>query len=337
MVVGAAGAEAVAALDELGRERAGVRHHLLAVVGEFRPQRLAEGHGLGGDDVHQRAALAARENLAIELGGDLLVVREDQAAARAAERLVRGGGDHVRMRERARVHARGHQARDVRDVRHEERAHRIGDGAEAREVDDARVGAVAADDHLRLGLEGDLLDGVVVEKLGGGIQAVLGDLVEGAAEVGLQAMAQVAAALDGKAQDRVARLEERHERRDVGVGAAVRLDVGKAALEELLGALAGDVLDLVVELAAAVVALAGVALGVLVGEPAAGRVHHGGRDVVLAGDEFERRCLAVGFLGHEGRDVRILRADELDELERHGIEGGGSAERGGTGGGGHEK
>ena len=65
---------------------------------ELGPQRLAERHRLGGDDVHQRAALQAREDRRVDLLGDRLVVGQDHAAARAAQRLVGGGGDDMGVR-----------------------------------------------------------------------------------------------------------------------------------------------------------------------------------------------------------------------------------------------
>ena len=50
----------------------------------------------------------------------------------------------------------------------------------------------------------------------------------------------------------------------IGLAAAVWLDVCKLTAEELFAAIDRDLLDLVYELAAAVVALAGIALGVFV-------------------------------------------------------------------------
>ena len=61
-------------------------------------------------------------------------------------------------------------------------------------------------------------------------------------------------------------LQQRHEHRLVGLRAGVRLDVGERAVEQLAGALDGQLLGLVDLLAAAVVAPAGIALGVFVGE-----------------------------------------------------------------------
>jgi folylpolyglutamate synthase/dihydropteroate synthase len=47
------------------------------------------------------------------------------------------------------VQAGRHQPRDVRDIGHQQGAHLLGDGAEAREVDHPAVGAGATDDQLR--------------------------------------------------------------------------------------------------------------------------------------------------------------------------------------------
>ena len=75
---------------------------------------------------------------------------EDQAGARAAQGFVGCGGDDVRVRHGRRMHASGDQAGEVGHVDHEVGADFVGDGAHAGEVEDARIGAAAADDDLRL-------------------------------------------------------------------------------------------------------------------------------------------------------------------------------------------
>ncbi len=72
----------------------------------------------------------------------------------------------------------------------------------------------------------------------------------------------------------------------------MRLDVDVLGAEEFFRALAGQVLDDVGVFAAAVVALTGIAFGVLVGEDAAGGFEHGFGGEVLAGDQFELTVLA---------------------------------------------
>ena len=119
VAVGAAGDDVEAAGLERRGERAGVGDDPGGVVAERRLQRLAEGDGLGGDDVHQRAALVAGEDGGVELLRQRLVVRQDDAAARAAQGLVGGRGGDVGVRHRVRVEAGGDQAGVVRHVDHQ--------------------------------------------------------------------------------------------------------------------------------------------------------------------------------------------------------------------------
>ena len=60
-----------------------------------RLQRLAQRHRLGGDDMHQGAALEARKHRRIDPPGDVGIIREDHPAARPPQRLVRRGGDDM--------------------------------------------------------------------------------------------------------------------------------------------------------------------------------------------------------------------------------------------------
>ena len=75
--------------------------------------------------------------------------------------------------------------------------------------------------------------------------------------------------------------------------------------EQRLGPLAGDVLDLVDDLVAAVVALAGVALAVLVGEHRAGGAQHRRRGEVLAGDQLDGGVLALDLAVDEAEDLVV--------------------------------
>ena len=110
---------------------------------------------------------------------------------------------------------------------------------------------------------------VVVDGFGVLADPVADDAVELAGEVELVAVGEVAAVGEVEAEDGVTRLEDGHVGGGVGLGAGVGLDVDVLGAEELFGAVAGEVFDDVGELAAAVVALAGVAFGVFVGEDGA--------------------------------------------------------------------
>ena len=103
----------------------------------------------------------------------------------------------------------------------------------------------------------EALDLVVVDRLGLRVQAVRHEVEPLAREVDRRAVGEVAAVGEAHAEDRVAGVEHRVVDGHVGLRAGVRLDVGVVGAEQLLGAVAGDVLDDVDDLAAAVVALAG--------------------------------------------------------------------------------
>ncbi len=161
--------------------------------------------------------------------------------------------------------AAGDEAGEVGDVEQQQRADLVGDRLERLGIEPARVGRRAGDDHLRPVLEGEGAHLVHVDAvLGAG--AVGDEVVEQAAGVDRRAVGEMAAVVEAEAEHRVARLQQRLVHAHVGVGARVRLDVGVVGAEQRLHPVDGELLDVVDDGVAAVVALAGVALGVLVGE-----------------------------------------------------------------------
>jgi len=70
-------------------------------------------------------------------------------------------------------------------------------------------------------------------------------------------------------------------------------NVGEAAGEQLAGAIDGQLLGLVDLLAAAVIAPARIALGILVGQDRPGGLEHGARHDVLRGDQLDLLTLAL--------------------------------------------
>ena len=135
MVVGAAADQPEPTLHQPVRERLRVDHDLLGVHLEVRLQGLSEADGLGGDRVHERPALDAWEHGRVD---GLLAVgaAQDDCSPGTAQRLLRGRGDDVRVRDGRRIDSARHQARDVGHVDEERGADRVGDLAHALPVDD---------------------------------------------------------------------------------------------------------------------------------------------------------------------------------------------------------
>ena len=294
VVVRAAADDAPAAILQALGQGLSVADHLVAVGLELGSHDLVQGHGLGRNHVHQGAALDAREDRAVKALG-ILGLAEDHAAAGAAQGLVGGGGDIIRVGHGARVVARGHQAGDVGHVHHEQGPHLVADLPKEGEIPGAAVGRGAHHDHLGLVLQGQGADLVHVDPLVLLAHVVGHEFVEDARAVQGVAVGQVAAVGEVQAHHRITGLQGGEVDGHVGLGAAVGLDIGVLGPEDLLGAVPGQVFDDVHLVAAAVVALARVALGVLVGEVGAHGLHDGAGRVVLRRDEFQVVALALNL------------------------------------------
>ena len=190
-------------------------------------------------------------------------------------------------------------------VDHQPGADRVGDLAEALPVPDARIGGAAGQDQLRLALVRLLLNGIHVEEMVVLAHAVGHDVEPLAAHVDRRAMRQVAARIEVEAHEGVARLQERQEHRLVHLAAGIGLHIGEIAGKQLLGALDRQFLGDVDEFAAAIVALARIALGILVGHDRALRLKHGPRNDVLRGDQLDLVALAAQFGADGAENLRV--------------------------------
>ncbi len=270
--------------EAFGRKRLaecfGIGDDLLLVLAEFRLKRFKEADGLGGDHVHERAALNSREHRFVERLGKLRFA-EHHAASRASQRLVGGGGNKVGVRYGTWMQPRRDEACDVRHIDHQQRAGFFGDLPESFKVDRSRIGACAGHNQLGLVLHGQAFKLVVVDGFGFLAHPVGDNVVELAGEIERMSVRQVAAVGEAHAEKRVAGLEHRHVDGLVGLGAAVRLNVAVLGVKKLLGALNGKGFGHINEFAAAVVTLAGQTLGVLVGQGRAHRFQHGFADKVF--------------------------------------------------------
>ena len=292
-----------ALLQRLG-EHVGVPADLRLVLAErFRPRDL-EARRLRRDRVLERPALHPGEDGTVD-GLRVLLAAEDEPGARPGERLVRRRGDEVAVLDGIRVQPRRDESREVRHVAVEQRADLVGDLAELVRLDGARIRGAAADDQLRQVLLRQREHLVVVDHHRLARDAVVRDRVQASAEVDLQPVREVAAVVEAERQDRVARLQRRHVDRHVRLRARVRLDVRVLGAEQLLRAVDGELLDLVDHLAAAVIALPRVALGVLVRRHRADRLEHGRPREVLGRDQLDLAALPLELLAEQRGDVGI--------------------------------
>ena len=223
----------------------------------------------------------------------------------AAQGLVGGGGGDVGNGHRARVEVGGDEPRHVGHVHQQIGAHLVGDGAKAGPIHAPRIGGKSGHDHFWAMLMGQAGHLVVVHLTGSLVQPVLHGVVEAAGKVHLGTVGQVPAVVEAHAKHGVAGLQQRQVHGGVGLGSGVRLHVGVVRAEQRLDPLNGQHLGLIDVLAAAVVALVRIALGVLVGQRTALRLPHQRARVVFRSDQLDVLLLAAVLKGDGIGDFRI--------------------------------
>ena len=116
-------------------------------------------------------------------------------------------------------------------------------------------------------------------------------------------MRQVRAVVQAHGEYCVAGLQNGGVGGKVGLAAAVGLDVDVIiGVKDLFPLVAAEVFDLVDHMAAAVIALARIALGVFVGQAGAGRLHHVLADKVFRRDQLDGLRLALLFKTDQIKD-----------------------------------
>jgi len=202
----------------------------------------------------------------------------------------------------------GDDAGGMGDIGHQLGADGVGDAAEGGIVDSAGISARAGDDHHRFFLPGQGLDLVHIEKTVAA-DTVMDHVEETAGKIDRTAMGEMAAVGEVHAHHLVAEFDQTEKGGEIGLRAGVGLHIGVVGPEELTGAVAREILGLVDEFAAAVVALAGIALGVLVGQGGTHGLQHSRTDKIFRSDQLELVVLAVDLFLNCRIDGRILRLD----------------------------
>ena len=108
-----------------------------------------------------------------------------------------------------------------------------------------------------------------------------------------------------EAHEGIARLHAGEENGHVGLRARMGLHVGVFRAVKLTDALDGQRLDLVHDLAASVVAGAGIAFGVFVGQNRTHGLHHLVADEVLRGNQLDAVHLAAALGGNQIENLGI--------------------------------
>ena len=121
MIVGAVRSQPETMAHQARCERLSIFDDLLLINFKFRAQGFLERHRFGGNHVHQRPALHAGKNFAIDRLG-VLGFAQHHATARATQGLMSRRRNKVGVRHRTRVQPGRHQTSDMSHVHHQQGA-----------------------------------------------------------------------------------------------------------------------------------------------------------------------------------------------------------------------
>ena len=162
----------------------------------------------------------------------------------------------------------------VSHIDHQDSAYAICDLTHTLVVPLTRVGRGTTDDQLRVGLLSLTLHIVVVDTTVLLTYTVGNGVVEDTGGIDERAVGQVTTVIEVEAHEGVTGVEASLKDRHIGLSTGVRLYVGILSIVELLDTIDSQLLTLVDDLAATIVALAGIALSVLVGHDATHSAEH---------------------------------------------------------------
>ena len=213
------------------------------------------------------------------------------------------------------MYASRNQSGKMSHVDEVERADLVRDLPHTCEVDDSRIGAATADDQLGPFLLGKLFQIVVVDGFAFLGHAVWDDAVGLAGKIQMMAVSEVSAVSQVQSEDSVAGLQHGGECFHVGLRAGMGLYVGVLRAKKFLGTLPRQLLHHIGKLASAVVAFAGIAFSIFIGEDRTHGFEHSLADKILGGDQFQAFMLTADFVIDSGGHLRIC----FVERAGHGI------------------
>ena len=154
---------------------------------------------------------------------------------------------------------------------------------------------------------------VVVDATGSFIEVIADGIEHETAEVHGRTVAEVTTMAEVESHEGIAGFETRHEDRHVRLCAGVRLHIDVLGVIEHLKTIARDILRDIHYLAASVVTMAGIALGVLIGQHAAHGFHHLITHEILTRDQLNSFGLTLALHADDVKNLCVSIHTMIDD------------------------
>ena len=286
-------------------ERLRIVHNPLLVYLEIIGERFLEADSLGRDHMHQRASLNAGEDrlIKVELIRSLLVA-QDQAAAGSSQGLMGSGGHHIRIGDWRGMQPCRHKAGNMGHIHHQHCANLIRNLTELLKINGAGIRGSACDDHLRLRLQRDLTQLIIIDEtiiihaIGHNMKILPGHIHR-------TPVCQMPTVIQIHTHNGITWLTDRELHRHIRLCPGMGLHIGVITPKKLFRPVDRQILHNIHTLTAAIIPLPGIPFRILIRKRASHRCHHSLAHPVLGSDQLNVAVLPCLLVHDRLRDLRI--------------------------------
>ena len=314
MVVRTAGDQVKALFQQRFCHGLCVPDHIMGIGFKLRLHGFPQADCLCCDHMLERAALGAGEHSGVQLFG-IRFTGQDQAAPRATEGLMGGGCDNIRIGHRTHMGAARNQTGNVGHVHHQHCTNLMGNVRKNLKIDGSGIGGRTGNHKLGLAFLCHVPDLVIVDQAGIMVDIIGNHIVILAGHIGRAAMGQVSAVGQTHAHHGITGLQQSQLNRHIGLSARMGLDIGKFRAKQRFCPVNAKLLDLIHHMTAAIVALAGQALGIFVGENGTHGSDDRRRREVLRRNQLQAVALPVELPVHHGSQLRIIVGNKSNGID----------------------
>ena len=205
---------------------------------------------------------------------------------------------------------------NVGHIHHQHSADLMGNVCKDLKIDGSGVCRCTGNDQLGLMLFRHIADVVVIDQAGSMVHIIGYHIVILTGNIGRTAMGQVSAVGKAHTHQRITGLQQRQLNSHIGLCTGVGLHIGKFCTKQLLGALDTQAFQFIHEVAAAIVALAGQALSIFIGQNGTHSGDHRRGCKVLGSNQLDAILLTVQFPPHHCSDLRVEIGNESDGIQK---------------------
>ena len=283
----------------------GIVNNLLSILLESRGKSFLESNCLSCNNVHQRAALNAREYSLIELLAKLGILTENHTTARTTQSFMGSSCYYICIWYWRRMQSCSYQTSDMSNIYHEICTYRMSNFCQTREVKSAGICRSTSNNQLRLALLSNSLNLIIIQSLSFFTYAIRYNLKVLARHIYWRTMSQMAAISKVHTHYSIARSQKSEKYCHISLCTGMRLNICIFCTKKLLSTINSQLLYHIYMLTATIVTLARITLCILISKDTALSCHNCSADNIFRCNQLQLIALTMKLLCQYLLNLRI--------------------------------